>query len=136
LKKQLSQKQEEKENVNSNGRENFSSTLSLAQNGETMDIGGSENVQQNLIMQLSKKYDMAKRLCNLRNDDISKLNQQVAEMTEQIAVLTKNCDTLSSKYTRVKEICEYRLEKLNILRSEKADLQKKLGITPSPELCE
>lgn len=73
---------------------------------------------------LQKKYDMTRRLCNLRNDDITTLRQEVHQLKEQISHMQlvsqmKESDfaKLSQKYQTVKSLCEMRKEKLNSLRA-------------------
>jgi uncharacterized phage infection (PIP) family protein YhgE len=69
---------------------------------------------------LQKKYDMTRRLCNLRNDDISTLKTQVAQLKEQITQMQANfesdLDKWSKKYSKVRDLCHMRTEKLNSLR--------------------
>lgn len=75
------------------------------------------------IEKLQRKYDMTRRLCNLRNDDISGLRFEIAQLKEQVAQLqaayhVKEVDfnKLSQKYQTVRQLCNYRLDKLNQLR--------------------
>jgi DNA repair exonuclease SbcCD ATPase subunit len=69
---------------------------------------------------LQKKYDMTRRLCNLRNDDISTLKTQVAQLNEQIVQMQANfqleLEKWSKKYTKVRDLCQMRTDKLNNLR--------------------
>lgn len=65
---------------------------------------------------LQGKYDMTRRLCNLRNDDIFKLKDELASKDTALSKLTE-------KYSTVKQVCEMRLDKLNVLR-------QRLGETP------
>lgn len=66
---------------------------------------------------LQKKYDMTRRLCNLRNDDISKLKQELSELGENFQLQNQAYLELSKKYSSVKQVCNLRMEKLNALRA-------------------
>ena len=72
-----------------------------------------EKLNQDLEF-LQKKYDMARRLCNLRNDDIAKFKEELASQKEFMA-------RLQDKYERTKTICDIRLEKINVLRQQVAE---------------
>lgn len=125
LKRQLSQNNDEKENVNSNGR-NITEGSNVDSTAHKNESGSNYETLQCDYSQLVKKYDMAKRLCNLRNDDLSTLNKKNSELNEQLSEATTFGETMKVKYSRAKEICEMRMEKLNELRSQIADLEKKL----------
>lgn len=66
---------------------------------------------------LQKKYDMTRRLCNLRNDDISKLRQEISELEENFQLQKQAYLKLSEKYATVKGVCGIRLDKLKALRA-------------------
>lgn len=73
---------------------------------------------------LKKKYDTTRRLCNLRNDDISKLKEMIQRMEQHIGRLEAdrvtakdNQEKLCSKYAQAKELCNIRLEKIYALRA-------------------
>lgn len=66
---------------------------------------------------LQKKYDLTRRLCNLRNDDIVKLKAEVNSQNEQFHIMQSNFMKLQDKYSMAKDVCNMRLEKLNVLRS-------------------
>lgn len=77
------------------------------------------------LVELEKKYDMTRRLCNLRNDDVTQLKKAVAQQKEQLFILESNLAVknedfrkLREKYDGVKQICNLRLDKLNALRSQ------------------
>lgn len=55
---------------------------------------------------LQKKYDKTRRLCNLRNDEISVLKTKIADEVER----------LSNKYLKTRDLCQMRTDKLNELR--------------------
>jgi DNA repair exonuclease SbcCD ATPase subunit len=76
------------------------------------------------LKELRKKYDMTRRLCNLRNDDISKLKIEHSVATEKLRQLQTLCTAkeeenrfISDKYSKAKQICQLRLDKLNELRA-------------------
>lgn len=66
---------------------------------------------------LKKKYDITRRLCTLRNDDIAKHKAEFALLYERHA-------HLNEKYEKVKEICDLRLTKLQELRGRLAPDEK------------
>lgn len=93
---------------------------------QTDDAKDFENIKVEHEL-LKKKYDTTRRLCNLRNDDISKLKEHVQAMEEHITRIEtekkttmENLEKMFSKYSQVKELCAIRLEKI-------FDLRKRLG---------
>lgn len=85
------------------------------------------NVQEELdalntqLMTVNKKYDMAKRLCNLRNDDISKLNVNLQQKSDEY-------ETLMIKYGKVKVICQHRNEELQRYRDNETGGGRNTGL--------
>lgn len=73
---------------------------------------------------LQKKYDMTRRLCNLRNDDISKAKQQVSQLEENLQLQCQENQKLLEKYSTVKQVCKMRLDKLNVLRARLGEGQE------------
>lgn len=63
-----------------------------------------------------KKYEMAKRLCTLRNDDNMKLKLELDNLkikfTETEAALEKKIAIFQQKYATAKEICEIRRNRI------------------------
>lgn len=76
---------------------------------------------------LQKKYDMTRRLCNLRNDDITSLKTQVNQLKEEVTKVQADNERLMRKYSQVRDLCQMRTDKLN-------DLRKRVG--ESVELTE
>ena len=75
---------------------------------------------------LQKKYDMTRRLCNLRNDDICGLKAEVTQLKEQIAQMQNSyqaeVERLTNKYLKTRDLCQLRTNKLN-------DLRERFGVT-------
>ena len=75
---------------------------------------------------LQKKYDMTRRLCNLRNDDICGLKTEVTQLKEQIAQIQGSyqaeVERLTNKYLKARDLCQLRSNKLN-------DLRERFGVT-------
>lgn len=116
------------------------SNLRIRKLEEEKQIAGKENISQNSqksnsvvensntvsYEDLARKYDMAKRLCNLRNDSIEKLQKQLADkqqmeeyiqqLQNKIAVDTEEFIVMKAKYENAKEICDLRKKKLKELR--------------------
>lgn len=71
---------------------------------------------------VQKKYEMAKRLCNIRNDDIAKLKQEIENFKIKINELQTEADSklakLQKKYNTAKEIAEMRRHKIAELGGE------------------
>lgn len=63
---------------------------------------------------MNKKYDMAKRLCNLRNHDLSVLRTNLEQKSDDY-------DTLMIKYGKVKVICQHRNEELKSFRENEME---------------
>lgn len=63
-----------------------------------------------------KKYEMAKRLCTLRNDDNMKLKLELDNLkikfTETETALEKKIAIFQQKYATAKEICEIRRNRI------------------------
>lgn len=79
---------------------------------------------------LQKKYDMTRRLCNLRNDDIAGLKAEVIHLKNQIMQLASHLEAkeveykqLRERYDTVKQVCQMRLDKLNLLRAQLGQTQ-------------
>lgn len=94
---------------------------------QTDDAKDSENIKAEHDL-LKKKYDTTRRLCNLRNDDISKLKAIILSMEEHIGrleaertIAIDNQAKLTSKYAQAKELCNIRLEKIYALRTRLGD---------------
>lgn len=90
-----------------------------ASSARTDEATTSRNPDSELaeFTKLQKKYDMTRRLCNLRNDDISKLRQQVSQLEENFQLQHQEHQKLLEKYSAVKQVCKMRLDKLNVLRA-------------------
>lgn len=71
---------------------------------------------------VQKKYEMAKRLCTLRNDDITKLKSEVDKLKLKYMELQKESDSklerMQKKYNMAKEIAEFRRLKIAELGGE------------------
>lgn len=90
---------------------------------ETDDVKASVKAEAELkedFEKLQKKYDMTRRLCNLRNDDIASLKTQVAQLKEQITQMQSSfqeeSEIMTRKYIKVRDLCQMRTNKLNDLR--------------------
>ena len=73
---------------------------------------------------LDKKYEMTRRLCNLRNNDIVQLNAEITKQNELLFKLHSSLETkdfdykkLRIKYQNAKDLCTRRLEEINKLTS-------------------
>ena len=114
LKKQLMDVEEKHERLRaiSNTKVNGSVSM-IEQKVQTENV----NVQEELdalkaqLMTINKKYDMAKRLCNLRNDDLSHLKADLQQKSDDY-------ETLMIKYGKVKVICQHRNEELKRYRDD------------------
>lgn len=91
-------------------------------NLQTDDVKAS--VKQEELDSLKKKYDMARRLCNLRNDDNSKLQKEITRLSEELSESKTWCDSkaaenkkIMEKYGVMKDICERRFEKIRNLKA-------------------
>lgn len=60
---------------------------------------------------LQKKYEMAKRLCVLRNDDLGTLRGELDVKKAEI-------ERMTNKYEDAKRICLIRMEKIVVLREQ------------------
>jgi septation ring formation regulator EzrA len=90
---------------------------------QTDDVKASVNLEAELDT-LKKKYDTVRRLCNLRNDDNSKLHAEIASLKVQLAELKEKYDAkaweclkIKDKYLIVKDICGTRLDTIIALRA-------------------
>lgn len=115
VKRQFSQEKllSEKENMSVNRLTEFSSTesgISDGLNNNRLDYESLDNEYK----KLQKKYETAKRLCNLRMEDMTKLREELVIKTNQAEIMT-------AKYEKAKQVCEIRMEKIRCLR-------EKLGI--------
>lgn len=111
LKSQLSQLKamSEKENVSTNTPNRLNKNAST-ESGISNTMMEYEELQVE-YNKMQKKYDTAKRLCNLRNDDLTKLR-------EDLRIMTAKADLLSRKYENAKKLCETRMEKIRALREQ------------------
>ncbi|KAG5674439.1 hypothetical protein PVAND_004410 [Polypedilum vanderplanki] len=66
--------------------------------------------------ELLRKYDMAKRLCNLRLDDLNTLRKELATKDDDIAVKDQEIMRMTNKYQEAKRICLLRMETIKSLR--------------------
>jgi ABC-type enterochelin transport system ATPase subunit len=68
-----------------------------------------------------KKYDMVKRLCNLRNEDNNQLKLKVDDMTKFINESQlkheKECEALRQKYIMARELGDFRRKKIDELEN-------------------
>jgi uncharacterized protein YgiM (DUF1202 family) len=89
-----------------------------------VQVKAESDLKKDLDM-LQKKYDMTRRLCNLRNEDIVGLNAEVAKLKDQIvkmqAAYQEKMAQLYNKYVTSKELVKRRTKKLS-------DLRKQFGI--------
>lgn len=102
----------EKENLSSNKKQlqSFTSNesdMSDRTNGTRLDYESLDTEYKTL----QKKYDTAKKLCNLRMDDINKLRD---ELSNRNIIAEK----MATKYEKAKQICEIRMEKIRNLREQ------------------
>ena len=65
---------------------------------------------------LQKKYDTAKRLCNLRQDDMNKLREELQNQTSVTQIMV-------TKYEKAKQLLEIRMEKIRNLREQLGETQ-------------
>lgn len=84
--------------------------------------------------EILKRYDMAKRLCTMRNETIEKLNKEISglrmsmenmeqmhksdieKLNRSIEIHSKNFEIMKAKYDHAKVVCETRQQKINELR--------------------
>ena len=92
-----------------------------SQQTQTDDVKASIRTD---LENLQKKYDMTRRLCNLRNDDIATLKTEMKLLKDQYEHLqacfnqkSEEHNKLNIKYQKTKELCEFRLERINNLRT-------------------
>ncbi|KAL7044909.1 hypothetical protein ACKWTF_002101 [Chironomus riparius] len=119
VKLQLSQEKKlsEKENLSLNTRQlqNIPSNendMSDRSNSIKLDY----DILSNDYKTLQKKYDTAKRLCNLRQDDLNKLRDELQNQT----LITEKMVT---KYEKAKQLLEIRMEKIRNLREQLGETQ-------------
>lgn len=71
---------------------------------------------------LKKKYEMTRRLCELRNDDIAAFKSQIVQLKVQITQLqasfVEEYERLIRRNNEVWKLCQIRTNKLNDLRKE------------------
>lgn len=112
LKKQLMDVEEKHERLRAINNTKVNGTVSMIEQKIQTD---NVNVQDELdalniqLVTINKKYDMAKRLCNLRNDDLSNLRADLQQKSDDY-------ETLMIKYGKVKVICQHRNEELKRYR--------------------
>jgi len=118
-KRQLSQEKilSEKENLSTNKRQLQSLTsnesdMSDRTNGTRLDYESLDTEYKTL----QRKYDTAKKLCNLRMDDINKLREELSNRTLM-------AEKMATKYEKAKQICEIRMEKIRNLREQLGENQ-------------
>ncbi|XP_070496798.1 uncharacterized protein [Chironomus tepperi] len=119
LKLQLEQEKKlsEKENLSQNTRQlqNFSSTDSeMSDRSNTTRLDYESLINDHKTLQ--KKYETAKRLCNLRQDDLSKLRDELQNRTLV-------AEKMATKYEKAKQLCEIRMEKIRNLREQLGENQ-------------
>lgn len=79
------------------------------------------------LAEISRKYELAKRLCTIRNDKILEYTQEKAmledyikqlqaKMTEDVTMVTEKYLLYKEKYEHARSICEIRFKKLQALR--------------------
>lgn len=136
LEKQLQRYEEEKnvaekENINQNGK-----MLAPVSSGQNAQGGTRSQLEETL-----RKYDMAKRLCTMRNETIEKLNKENHDLhkyneqmrasyqTEMRKAFQENVDlkaineSVKYKYEHAKEVCDKRFEKLQAIRQKYGEVE-------------
>ncbi|CAO1329328.1 unnamed protein product [Diamesa hyperborea] len=124
LKKQLMDVEEKHERLRAISNTKINGSVSMIeQKIQTENV----NVQEELdalntqLETVNKKYDMAKRLCNLRNDDLSNLRVDLQQKSDDY-------ETLMIKYSKVKVICQHRNEELNRYRNSETGGGRNTGL--------
>lgn len=120
VKLQLSheKKLSEKENLSLNTRQlqSFGSNendLSDRSNSIRLDYESLLSDHKTLL----KKYETAKRLCNLRQADLN-------ELRDELQNKTLIAEKMVTKYEKAKQLCEIRMEKIRNLREQLGETQE------------
>jgi lysyl-tRNA synthetase class II len=108
----------------------------ISQNSQS-SVGAAENtIPLKSYEEVARKYDMAKRLCNLRNETIEKLNNDNSELevyiktlqdktSEELSLITRKYMEFKEKYEHAKGICDLRKKKLQELRAKYGEPEPK-----------
>lgn len=97
---------------NSSEKENVGVNTSLNNIQSNDELDSLKEAHNTLL----KKYEMAKRLCNLRLDDLSNLRKELVTKDDTIAIKDQEVFRMTNKYQEAKRICNLRMETIKGLR--------------------
>lgn len=124
LKKQLMDVEEKHERLRAISNTKVNGSVSMIEQKIQTD---NVNVQEELdalntqLVTVNRKYDMAKRLCNLRNDDLTNLRADLQQKSDDF-------ETLMIKYGKVKVICQHRNDELKRYRDNEPGGGRNIGL--------